>query len=74
MLIVPPHIPDRSKGFSGLIQGLISHSTQSNSLACSRGSSSIAEVQALTQVLVAYSSLPRVWWSGQCQVPQKGAD
>lgn len=60
MLILSIHIPDRSKGFSGLIQGLISYSTQSNDLACSRGSSGIAKVQALAQALVVYSSLSPV--------------
>lgn len=44
-----------------VIQALISHSIQSNDLACSGGSSSIAEVQALVQALVLYSSLPPAW-------------
>lgn len=60
VLILSIHIPDGSKGFSGLIQRLISYSTQSNDLACSWGSSGIAKVQALAQALVVYSSLPPV--------------
>lgn len=74
VLILSPHVPYKCEGYSGLIQGLLSHSAQLSDLACSRVSRSLLLASFCTFILLpsgqysgAFNTL--LWEGSEAAVP-----